>query len=239
MENRKILIVEDEEIIRLGLKDNFELENYMVETAGDGEEAIAKADSYLPDLVILDLMIPKKSGFEVCRYIRKKHPDTYIIMLTAKTEETSKVTGLEMGADDYVTKPFSILELLARVKAFLRRGQRTGTSASEKETQTNSDVVDFKNIHLDFKKYEAAKNGVPIELSAREFQILKYFWGKRGEVVLREDLLQDIWGYTPDNMPSTRTIDNHIVNLRKKLEDDQANPKIILSIRGAGYKFDV
>ena len=239
MENRKILIVEDEEIIRLGLKDNFELENYMVETAGDGEEAIAKADSYLPDLVILDLMIPKKSGFEVCRYIRKKHPDTYIIMLTAKTEETSKVTGLEMGADDYVTKPFSILELLARVKAFLRRGQRTGTSTGEKETQTNSDVVDFKNIHLDFKKYEAAKNGVPIELSAREFQILKYFWGKRGEVVLREDLLQDIWGYTPDNMPSTRTIDNHIVNLRKKLEDDQANPKIILSIGGAGYKFDV
>lgn len=239
MENRKILIVEDEEIIRLGLKDNFELENYVVETAGDGEEAIAKADSYLPDLVILDLMIPKKSGFEVCRYIRKKHPDTYIIMLTAKTEETSKVTGLEMGADDYVTKPFSILELLARVKAFLRRGQRTGTSVGEKETQANSDVVDFKNIHLDFKKYEAAKNGLPIELSAREFQILKYFWGKRGEVVLREDLLQDIWGYTPDNMPSTRTIDNHIVNLRKKLEDDQANPKIILSIRGAGYKFDV
>lgn len=239
MENRKILIVEDEEIIRLGLKDNFELENYAVETAGDGEEAITKADAYLPDLVILDLMIPKKSGFEVCRYIRKKHPDTYIIMLTAKTEETSKVTGLEMGADDYVTKPFSILELLARVKAFLRRGQRTGTSTGAQETQANPDVVDFKNIHLDFKKYEAAKNGIPIELSAREFQILKYFWGKRGEVVLREDLLQDIWGYTPDNMPSTRTIDNHIVNLRKKLEDDQANPKIILSIRGAGYKFDV
>lgn len=239
MENRKILIVEDEEIIRLGLKDNFELENYAVETAGDGEEAITKADAYLPDLVILDLMIPKKSGFEVCRYIRKKHPDTYIIMLTAKTEETSKVTGLEMGADDYVTKPFSILELLARVKAFLRRGQRTGTSTGAQEAQANPDVVDFKNIHLDFKKYEAAKNGIPIELSAREFQILKYFWGKRGEVVLREDLLQDIWGYTPDNMPSTRTIDNHIVNLRKKLEDDQANPKIILSIRGAGYKFDV
>lgn len=240
MDNRKILIVEDEEIIRLGLKDNFELENYAVETAGDGEEAIEKADSFLPDLVILDLMIPKKSGFEVCRYIRKKHPDTFIIMLTAKTEETSKVTGLEMGADDYVTKPFSILELLARVKAFLRRGPRTGgTAAATPERQASADAVDFKNIHLDFKKYEASKNGIPIELSAREFQILKYFWGKRGEVVLREDLLQDIWGYTPDNMPSTRTIDNHIVNLRKKLEDDQANPKIILSIRGAGYKFDV
>ncbi len=184
-------------------------------------------------------MIPKKSGFEVCRYIRKKHPDTFIIMLTAKTEETSKVTGLEMGADDYVTKPFSILELLARVKAFLRRGPRTGAPSASSESQTGQDAVDFGNIHLDFKKYEASKNGVPIELSAREFQILKYFWGKRGEVILREDLLQDIWGYTADNMPSTRTIDNHIVNLRKKLEDDQANPKIILSIRGAGYKFDV
>ena len=230
----KILIVEDEEIIRLGLQDNFELENYIVETAADGDEAVAKADSFLPHLVILDLMIPKKSGFEVCRIIRKKHPECFIIMLTAKTEETSKVAGLEMGADDYVTKPFSILELLARVKAFLRR---TETVAAPEPVQ-NQDAIDFADIHLDFKKYEATKGGEPLELSAREFQILKYFWMHRGEVVLREDLLQDIWGYTPDNMPSTRTIDNHIVNLRKKLEDDQTNPKIIVSIRGAGYKFD-
>lgn len=230
----KILIVEDEEIIRLGLQDNFELENYIVETAADGEEAIAKADSFLPHLVILDLMIPKKSGFEVCRVIRKKHPECFIIMLTAKTEETSKVAGLEMGADDYVTKPFSILELLARVKAFLRRTE----IAPAQEPQQNQDSIDFADIHLDFKKYEATKAGVPIEMSAREFQILKYFWQHRGEVVLREDILQEIWGYTPDNMPTTRTIDNHIVNLRKKLEDDQTNPKIIVSIRGAGYKFD-
>ncbi|WP_290746864.1 response regulator transcription factor [Fibrobacter sp. UBA4309] len=231
----KILIVEDEEIIRLGLQDNFELENYIVETACDGEEAIVKADSFEPHLVLLDLMIPKKSGFEVCRVIRKKHPGTFIIMLTAKTEETSKVAGLEMGADDYVTKPFSILELLARVKAFLRRAE---TSEKKEVAVTSQDSIDFADIHLDFKKYEATKGGEPLEMSAREFQILKYFWMHRGEVVLREDLLQEIWGYTPDNMPSTRTIDNHIVNLRKKLEDDQANPKIILSIRGAGYKFD-
>ena len=231
----EILIVEDEEIIRLGLQDNFELENYIVETAADGEEAIAKADSFLPDLVILDLMIPKKSGFEVCRVIRKKHPKCFIIMLTAKTEETSKVAGLEMGADDYVTKPFSILELLARVKAFLRRAE----TVSVPEVKTiDQDTIDFVDIHLDFKKYIATKNGVQLEMSAREFQILKYFWKHRGEVVLRENLLQDIWGYTAENMPSTRTIDNHIVNLRKKLEDDQANPKIILSVRGAGYKFD-
>ena len=234
----KILIVEDEEIIRLGLQDNFELENYIVETACDGEEAIAKADSFEPHLVLLDLMIPKKSGFEVCRVIRKKHPGTFIIMLTAKTEETSKVAGLEMGADDYVTKPFSILELLARVKAFLRRAETAGATQTPAPAAVTQDSIDFADIHLDFKKYEATKGDEPLDMSAREFQILKYFWQHRGEVVLREDLLQDIWGYTPDNMPSTRTIDNHIVNLRKKLEDDQANPKIILSIRGAGYKFD-
>ena len=234
----KILIVEDEEIIRLGLQDNFELENYIVETACDGEEAIAKADSFEPHLVLLDLMIPKKSGFEVCRVIRKKHPGTFIIMLTAKTEETSKVAGLEMGADDYVTKPFSILELLARVKAFLRRAETAGAAQAPAAAAVTQDSIDFADIHLDFKKYEATKGGEPLDMSAREFQILKYFWQHRGEVVLREDLLQDIWGYTPDNMPSTRTIDNHIVNLRKKLEDDQANPKIILSSRGAGYKFD-
>ena len=239
MENTRILIVEDEEIIRIGLKDNFELENYIVETAGDGDEAIQKADSFLPHLVILDLMIPKKSGFEVCRYIRKKHPDTFIIMLTAKTEESSKVTGLEMGADDYVTKPFSILELLARAKAFLRRGPRTSGTVVPQAEPSSQDIIEFNGIRINFKSFEATKNDMPFEMSAREFQILQYFWSKRGEVVWREDLLQDIWGYTPENMPSTRTIDNHIVNLRKKIETDPTNPKIILSIRGAGYKLDV
>lgn len=230
----KILIVEDEEIIRFGLQDNFEMENYEVETACDGEEAIAKADSFLPHLVLLDLMIPKKSGFEVCRYIRNKHPKCYIIMLTAKTEETSKVAGLEMGADDYVTKPFSILELLARVKAFLRRLEPSKTS----EQAQSPDIIDFSDVHLDLKRFEATKGGLPLELTTREFQILKYLWMHRHQVVLREDMLQDIWGYTTENMPSTRTVDNHIVALRKKLEEDQANPKIILSVRGAGYRFD-
>ena len=141
-QNFKILIVEDEEIIRLGLQDNFEMEGYEVETACDGEEAIAKSDSYQPHLVLLDLMIPKKSGFEVCRYIRNKHPETYIIMLTAKTEETSKVAGLEMGADDYVTKPFSILELLARVKAFKRRIEPQASA----NTAAVPDVLEFLGL---------------------------------------------------------------------------------------------
>ena len=234
-ENYKILIVEDEEIIRLGLQDNFEMEGYTVETAVDGEDAIEKADSFLPHLILLDLMIPKKSGFEVCRYIRKKHPECYIIMLTAKTEETSKVAGLEMGADDYVTKPFSILELLARAKAFLRRLE---TQKTAPQAQT-VDSLDCFGIHVDFKKFEASKGGIPLELTTREFQIIKYFWQHKGEVVSREDLLREIWGYTDENMPSTRTIDNHIVNLRKKIEEDQMNPKIIISVRGEGYKFDV
>lgn len=231
--NNKVLIVEDEEIIRMGLRDNFELENYIVETADDGEEAIRKADEWHPDLVILDLMLPKKSGFEVCRYLRKKHPHVFIIMLTAKTEETSKLTGLEMGADDYVTKPFSILELLARAKAFLRRVPQVVVPVDVQE------VVEFDGIRLDFKKFEATRNGEELELSTREFQLLRYFWQRKGEVILREDILQEIWGYTIDNMPTTRTVDNHIVKLRQKLEDDPAEPTLILSIRGAGYKFDV
>lgn len=233
-QNFKILIVEDEEIIRFGLQDNFEMENYEVETACDGEEAIAKSDSFLPQLVLLDLMIPKKSGFEVCRYIRNKHPECYIIMLTAKTEETSKVAGLEMGADDYVTKPFSILELLARVKAFRRRIEPQANNST-----TVPDVLEFADLRIDVKKFEATKGGVSLDLTTREFQIIKYFWSRRGEVVEREDLLKDIWGYTDENMPSTRTIDNHIANLRKKIEGDIADPKIIISVRGAGYKFDV
>lgn len=235
-ESYKILIVEDEEIIRFGLQDNFEMENYIVETAVDGEEAIEKADTFLPHLILLDLMIPKKSGFEVCRYIRKKHPECFIIMLTAKTEETSKVAGLEMGADDYVTKPFSILELLARVKAFLRR---YSTQQIPTDTSSLPDCLDFFDIHIDVKKFEATKGGIPLDLTTREFQIIKYFWNHKGEVILREDLLKEIWGYTDENMPSTRTIDNHIVALRKKIEDDQTNPRIIISVRGAGYKFDV
>jgi DNA-binding response OmpR family regulator len=227
----KILIVEDEEAILIGLQDNFELEGYDVDVARDGEEAIAQVDAFGPDLVLLDLMLPKKSGYEVCRHIRHKHPQTYVIMLTAKTDEPSKVTGLEMGADDYVTKPFSILELLARVKSSLRR-------KSEASPREPSDTFERGTLQIDFRKYEAKVAGQAVELSTREFQILKYFVSRKGEVVLREDLLEHVWGYSPDALPTTRTVDNHIVKLRQKLELDATNPELILSIRGAGYKLN-
>ena len=163
----KVLIVEDEEIIRLGLKDNFELEGYDVAIAEDGEQALEVAQNFLPDLVILDLMLPKKSGFEVCRYLRKKFSNIYIIMLTAKTDEPSVVAGLEMGADDYVTKPFSILELLARAKSFLRR--------ETSSIPVQDDILKFANIHIDFKKFTATKDSQEMDLSTKEFQILKIF----------------------------------------------------------------
>ncbi|MGL1934787.1 MAG: response regulator transcription factor [Fibrobacterales bacterium] len=226
----KVLIVEDEEVIRIGLKDNYELEGYDVAIAVDGEEAITIAESFKPQLIILDLMLPKKSGYEVCRYLRKKMPDIFIIMLTAKTDESSILTGLEMGADDYVRKPFSILELLARTKAFLRRDQPTGSTEN---------TISFNGIFIDFKRFVATKNGAPIDLNTKEFQIMKYLSQRRSEVVFREDILQDVWGYDIDALPTTRTVDNHIVKLRQKFETNPSQPEIILSIRGAGYKFDV
>ncbi len=228
----RILVVEDEETIRLGLVDLLEMEGFQVETAADGELGIAKVDEWSPELVILDLMLPKKSGYEVCRYIRKEHPQVFILMLTAKTEEINKIAGLEMGADDYVTKPFSVFELMARVKSMLRRVVDRGPAAPP------ADIMEFDGIRLDFKRYEAEKMGQPLDLTPKEYQIMRYFNQHKGEVVSREDLLQNIWGYSVDNMPTTRTVDNQIVKLRQKIELDIANPAIIKSVRGVGYKFD-
>ena len=229
----KILIVEDEEAIREGLVDLLEIEGYEIDIAEDGEKAMEKVRQNQPHLVILDLMLPKSSGYEVCRYIRKTYPQIFILMLTAKTEEINKIQGLEMGADDYVTKPFSVFELMARIKSMLRRREHEKpVSISTNET------LQFGDINIDFKKYEATKLGHPIELSAKEYQILKYFSQRKGEVVTREDLLQAIWGYSVDNMPTTRTVDNQIVKLRQKVELDTENPIYIKSVRGVGYKFD-
>src|SRR3954468_11901199 len=231
----KILIVEDEEAIRLGLVDLLEIEGYEIEVAEDGEQAMEKVREMQPDLVILDLMLPKASGYDVCRFIRKSFPNTFIMMLTAKNEEINKIQGLEMGADDYVTKPFSVFELMARIKSMLRRITQEKTTTPPLTTE---EVLEFDDIHIDFKKYAATKSGTPMELSAKEFQILKYLASRRGEVVTREDLLQAIWGYSLENMPTTRTVDNQIVKLRQKIESDTENPLVIKSVRGVGYKFD-
>jgi DNA-binding response OmpR family regulator len=227
----KILIVEDEESIRDGLVDLLGIEGYQTEVSVDGQDALEKVRQWRPHLVLLDLMLPKTSGFEVCRHLRKHHPEVLVIMLTAKNEEMSKIAGLEMGADDYITKPFSVSELLARVKTHLRRVSAPSTSAEP-------DTLEFGGLRLDFRRYEAVRDGKTQEFSAKEFQILRYLAARPGQVVTREELLQAIWGYSPDNMPTTRTVDNQILKLRQKIEKDAATPVWIKSVRGVGYKFD-
>ncbi|MBN2030631.1 response regulator transcription factor [bacterium] len=225
---KKILIVEDEPGILLSLKDEFESEGYKVIQAVDGEEGLDAARSKAPDLIILDVMMPVLNGYEVCKQLRREGNRTPILMLTVKDKEIDKVLGLELGADDYVTKPFSLREVVARVKAILRR---TEDQASELSTFTIGDV------RLDFLRYEAYRGKERIELTPLEFRILKVLIEKKEQVITRNDFLDKIWG--EDNMVvSSRTIDSHIVNIRKKIEDDPSNPKHILSIRGVGYKLN-
>ncbi len=210
----------------LGLKDNFEYEGYDVTVARDGREGLTRALADRPDVILLDIMLPKMSGLDVCRELRNNGLDTPVIMLTARGQEIDKVIGLEMGADDYVTKPFSIKELLARVRAQLRRATR---QVAEVESYT------FGEVALNFKRYEATRNGAALELSPREFELLKYFIQHRGETITRDQLLDDVWGY--DNYPFTRTVDNHIAKLRQKVEAVPADPKYIITVHRVGYKF--
>lgn len=210
----------------LGLRDSLEYEGYEVSAASDGKEGLEKAAREKPALILLDVMLPVMSGIDVCRALRKIGVEIPIIMLTARSQEIDKVVGLEIGADDYVTKPFSIKELLARVRAHLRRAAK---QIAEIETFT------FGEVELDFKKYRAAKLGKELELSAREFEILKYLIRRQGEIVTRDQLLDEVWGY--DSNPITRTVDNHIVKLRQKIEDDPSNPQHIVTIHRVGYRF--
>ena len=223
----KILIIEDEEDLVKGLKLNLAGEGYELTWAYDGQEGLRKALEEKPDLIILDIMLPKMDGLEVCREIRQKNMNIPIIMLTAKGGEVDKVVGLEVGADDYITKPFSIRELLARVKAHLRREKREGKKIPE--------VYSFGDVELDFSHFKVRRKGKEVDLTSLEVEILKYFVAHRGEVVTREALLDKIWGY--ERFPTTRTIDNHILKLRKKVEEDPAHPKQIFSVYGAGYRF--
>ena len=223
---QKVLIIEDEPDMVLGLQDNFEYEGYEVLVARDGKAGMARALADKPDLILLDIMLPRMSGLDVCRQLRRNGFDAPVIMLTARGQEIDKVIGLEVGADDYVTKPFSIKELLARVRAHLRRASK---QVAEIETYRLGD------IELNFKHYQAARDGQPIEMSPREFDILKYFIHHKGEAITRERLLDDVWGY--DCFPITRTVDNHIAKLRQKIEPVPAEPQYIITIHRVGYKF--
>jgi len=221
----KILIVEDEPNMRLGLRDNLEFEGYKVEIAEDGEEALYKIKNNEYNLVLLDVMLPKKSGLDVCKSVRKDGNKVPIILLTAKGEEIDKVLGLELGADDYVTKPFSLRELLARIKAVLRRGGSESDKPSE---------IRIGKLKDDFAGYKAFINNEQTQMSHKEFEILNYLWNNKNNTVSRDDLLSDIWGY--DETPTTRTVDNFIVKLRHKIEKDPNHPQIILTVHGVGYK---
>ncbi len=222
-----ILVIEDEKEMALGLKDNFEFDGHTVLIAEDGEKGLRMAMDESLDLIILDLMLPKKSGFEICKELREKKIKTPIIMLTARGQEIDKVLGLELGADDYLTKPFSVRELLARVKAVLRRTQD--------KAHEQKGPVRIGKLSIDFEKHIAFMEDSEVTLTSREFDILKYFYENPNRVISREELLNNVWGY--NLYLTTRTVDNFIVKLRKKIEKDPNNPRHIITSYGVGYKF--
>jgi len=222
----KILIVEDEPDMVMGLRDNFEFEGYEVITASDGQSGLERAREHKPDLLLLDIMLPKISGLEVCKTLRGEGFEMPILMLTARGQEIDKVVGLELGADDYVTKPFSIREVLARVRAILRRTEGKAKRLAKYR---------FGEVDLDFETYRATRGGQALELSPREFELLRYLIERKGETVTRDQLLQDVWGY--EDYPSTRTVDTHIAKLRAKIGDSGSEPRFVLTIHGSGYKF--
>ena len=222
----KLLVVEDEPDMLRGLKDNFEFEHYEVDSAADGESALKQIAACSYDLIVLDIMLPTISGLDVCKRIREQGLTTPIIMLTARGEEIDKVLGLEFGADDYITKPFGVRELLARVKAILRRTENTAAALPDR--------MSLGPLEMDFAAYTAVRNGEPLSLTPKEFEIMKYLWQHRNKTVTRDDLLTQVWGY--DESISTRTVDNFILKLRQKIEEDPASPKHIITIHGIGYK---
>jgi DNA-binding response OmpR family regulator len=222
----RVLIVEDDQAMAVALRDGFEYEGYTVTVARDGSAGLKIAGERDVDVIILDVMLPKMSGFDVCKQLRSNGNSTPIIMLTARGQEIDKVIGLKIGADDYVTKPFSFMELMARVEALLRRTSRPSPP---------SDSFRFGEIEVNFRKFEVTRKGEPIEVSPREFNILKYFIEHRGEVISRDQLLDAVWGY--GSFPLTRTVDMHIAKLRHKIEDTHGDPRYIITVHRIGYKF--
>ncbi|MBS3944527.1 MAG: response regulator transcription factor [Melioribacter sp.] len=220
----RILIIEDEPSMRMGLIDNLEFEGYETDSADDGVVGLEKINNGKYDLIILDLMLPRLSGFDVCKKIRESGNKTPVILLTAKGEEIDKVVGLEIGADDYITKPFSLRELIARIKAVLRRSS---------ESDQNSNSIMIGKLELHFKTFNEFENGTEVQMSHREFELLEYLWNHRNQTVSRNSILKDVW---KQEATTTRTIDNFILRLRQKIETDPDHPKIILTVHGIGYK---
>ncbi len=223
---KRLLLIEDEPGLVLTLTDRLTREGYRVENSADGESGLERAAGEVFDLLLLDVMLPRRNGLDVLRELRKRGVDTPVIMLTAKGQVTDKVAGLKLGADDYVTKPFEMVELLARIEAKLRRVPAT-THPSE--------GYQFGDVRVDFRRAEVTRAGAPLELSAREFQLLKYFIEHRGATLTREELLNEVWGY--NSMPSTRTVDVHVAWLRQKIEPNSRHPQYVLTVHGMGYKF--
>lgn len=226
-ETKHILVVEDDLSILMGLEDNLIAEGYKVSTASNGNEGLKMALNNHIHLILLDIMLPGMNGFEVCKRIRLNKPALPIIMLTARGSEMDKVSGLDYGADDYITKPFSLSELLARIRATLRRIY---------PTKNELEQYRFGNILIDFKKLKVFVNGDEIKFTKKEFDIMHYFISNKGFVIHRHDLLNEVWGYK--KIPTTRTVDNFILDLRKKIEKNPSQPEFILSISGVGYRFD-
>lgn len=222
----RLLVVEDDPAILRGLSDNLRLASYDVATAADGEAGLrmARDDGY--DLVILDVMLPKLSGFDVCRRLREAGENVPILMLTARGDETDRVHGLDLGADDYLTKPFSLAELQARVRALLRRRNPAARLPDEAK---------FGDVVVDFRRFEARRGGSALKLTRKEFGTLRLLIGREGEVVTRAELLEEVWEYR--EYPTTRTVDNHVASLRAKVEPDPANPRHLITMHGVGYKF--
>jgi DNA-binding response OmpR family regulator len=228
--NTKVLIVEDDEAMSIALRDGFQYEGYSVTVAKDGEAGLELATAEeSPDLILLDVMLPKMTGLDICKHLRGTGSEVPIIMLTARGQEIDKVLGLKLGADDYITKPFGFMELLARAEAVLRRARGPASAAAAPETYR------FGDISVDFKRHEAKRGNQPIDLSPREFQLLGFFIQHRGEVITREKLLDAVWDYNA--IPFTRTVDMHIAKLRKKIEDNPSDPRHIVTVHRLGYKF--
>lgn len=242
---RRVLVIEDEPGLVMALMQRFTSEGYEVETASDGEQGLAIGQSEAFDVIVLDVMLPRRNGFDVCRDLRQRGVNTPIIMLTARGQVVDRVVGLKLGADDYLTKPFAMMELLARIEALLRRTEASAAgadapqvpakSSAQSNGNTSGDVFRFGSVCVDFRRTVVTRDNKSVNISAREFKLLRYLIEHSGATISRDELLNEVWGY--NSMTTTRTVDVHISSLRQKIEEDPRHPTSIVTIHGFGYKF--